>query len=317
MTKIAESLRMFLRDLIDYAGLFPPAALDMERAVRNYRSYLEGEFWWATGRFVVPAARLHELEQFIPTNQPSPWALSVLVGPKLESDVSALREFALHCSKLAFIDCVETKVASAEEVEKVHGLIGPTATTYYETPLTAELTDLLDTIKNVNGRAKIRTGGVTPEAFPSPESVASFLVECAKHRVPFKATAGLHHPVRCRRPLTYEPNAPTGEMHGFLNMFVAAACVWAGETTVTCTSDFSFRAGMARAPYPFRVVTTAWQLMRLLQCEEPFDLRDDGVHGAVELPLSLIEDTRRNFAISFGSCSFEEPIADLKALNLL
>jgi len=34
--------------------------------------------------------------------------------------------------------------------------------------------------------------------------------------VPFKATAGLHHPLRCIHPLTHEPNSPAAAMHGFL-----------------------------------------------------------------------------------------------------
>ena len=56
-------LRILLRGLIDYAGLFPPASLDMADAVRNYAAYREGEHAWALGRFVVPAARLEEFER--------------------------------------------------------------------------------------------------------------------------------------------------------------------------------------------------------------------------------------------------------------
>jgi hypothetical protein len=32
---------------------------------------------------------------------------------------------------------------------------------------------------------------------------------------------------------------------------------------------------------------------------------------------SLIEDARKDFIISFGSCSFEEPVEDLKELGIL
>ena len=33
------SLRILMEGLIDYAGLFPPASLDMPTAVRNYAAY--------------------------------------------------------------------------------------------------------------------------------------------------------------------------------------------------------------------------------------------------------------------------------------
>src|SRR6185503_6096765 len=68
--------------------------------------------------------------------------------------------------------------------------------------------------------AKVRTGGVTPEAFPAPGKLAEFISACHGAGVPFKATAGLHHPVRAEYPLTYEPGCPRGVMHGFLNVFL-------------------------------------------------------------------------------------------------
>src|SRR6185436_2132053 len=67
---IARSLRVLLADLIDYAGLFPPAALSMQDAVRNYARYAEGEHAWMLGKFVVPEARRAEV--------PAEFPLSVL-----------------------------------------------------------------------------------------------------------------------------------------------------------------------------------------------------------------------------------------------
>jgi hypothetical protein len=55
------TLRTLLAHAIDYAGLFPPAQLDMPGAVAEYESYLASSDAWALGRFVVPAARLREL----------------------------------------------------------------------------------------------------------------------------------------------------------------------------------------------------------------------------------------------------------------
>ncbi len=322
VTKPAESLRVLLTDLIDYAGLFPPAALDMKSAVANYSRYLQGEYSWMLGRFVLPASRLTEFEQALPRNE-QPWRLSVLLGPNLEDDVTALQEFAPRCSKLAAIDCVEMKVVAVDEIEKAHQLIATGATTYFEIrPF--DCTELLHKIHDIGGRAKIRTGGLTPDAIPPSDIVADFLMQCAKHDVPFKATAGLHHPIRCCKPLTYEPDAPTGMMHGFLNVFIAATASWANGKTIESKHNFSLHAAtqtrpeaILSAPFPSRVTADVKQIERWLRMPSPFDIRDDGIHQPLMLPTTIIEQARRNFAISFGSCSFEEPIADLKALNLL
>lgn len=308
MSTVPASLRALLSDLIDYAGLFPPAGLDMQTAVANYARYLRSEHAWMLGRFVLPAARLAEFEQAMPEKQPQPWRLSVLLGPKLEDDNVAVREFGPRCSKLAVIDCVETKVASIDQIEKLHRMIGSSITIYYETPLTPEFSKLLDAIKNANGRAKLRTGGVTVDAFPSSEAITNLLVECARRELPFKATAGLHHPIRCVKPLTYEPSAPTGTMHGFLNLFlVAISCYGESEP------DRELISGLLGAEDPdLRFDDQCASIAATIHADE--SLRE---HGRTEIPTHVLRVARQNFAISFGSCSFEEPIADLQALNLL
>jgi hypothetical protein len=282
-----------MSDSIDYAGLFPPAALDMHTAVANFAHYRRGAYAWMLGRFVLPASRLGEFEQAMPHGEASPWPLSVLMGSKLEEDVAALEAFASRCGQFAFIDSLETKVASVEDVERAHRPRDPAVVSYYETPLTPELPALLDAIKRVGGRAKVRTGGVTPAAFPSSDEVVRFLIGCAKRELPFKATAGLHHPVRGVKPLSSEANAPKANMYGFLNLFVAAMIAMDGlprEITAALEEDDPTVFG-------FEDLIMRW--------------------GECCLEIEGLIETRESFAISFGSCSFEEPIADLKALNLL
>jgi hypothetical protein len=291
--RIPDSLRVLMSDAIDYAGLFPPAALDMHTAVANYARYRRGGYAWMLGRFVLPASRLIEFEQAMPHGEASPWPLSVLMGPKSEEDVAALEAFAPRCGQFAFIDCVETKVASVEDIEGAYRWRDPAVVSYYETPLTPELPALLDAIKRVGGRAKVRTGGVTPAAFPSSDEVVRFLIGCAKRELPFKATAGLHHPVRGVKPLSSEANAPKANMYGFLNLFVAAMIAMDGlprEITAALEENDPTVFG-------FEDLIMRW--------------------GECCLEIEGLIDTRQSFAISFGSCSFEEPIADLKALNLL
>ena len=237
---LARSQEELFARLIDYAGMFPPASLSLEEAVRNYETYSRGDYAWMLGRFVVPLAHAHEV--------PNEFSLSVLGdGP---------------------YDVIETK-----EIVEPKG-----RTVYVEGAAISELAKR-------GLRGKIRTGGVTPDAFPSAQSIAQFIRECRNHQVAFKATAGLHHPLRCVKPLTYESNAPTGTMHGFVNVFMAAAIPDRAEEV-------------------------------LLDREFSFD--DDGVTWRdVHVTTEEIARMRRTFAISFGSCSFEEPIADLKELGWL
>src|SRR5262249_53375971 len=156
------------------------------------------------------------------------------------------------------------KASSAAEIESSMRRVPRRITAYVE----VGDVKLIPTIRSSGGRAKIRTGGVTPGAFPEAEFVAGFIEACAREKLPFKATAGLHHPLRCHRPLTYSADGPSGWMFGFLNVFTAAALAWKG--------------GGALAP---------------VLVEETFS-----DHG---LSAEDFASARREFAISFGSCSFE------------
>lgn len=236
-----QSLRVLLEGLIDYAGLFPPAALTMQDAVRNYARYRDGDYSWALGKFVVPKERVKEVPPEFP---------------------------------LTILGIDEVKADDLDEVKRG---------AYVET------TDLslIPELKRRGLRAKIRTGGLTEDAFPSAQSVAAFIRTCKEHGVPFKATAGLHHPLRCVKPLTYEPNAAVGTMHGFVNVFLAAAMADEAEA-ILGEQD-------ARV-FTFDDEGATWRKRRV-----------------------SIDELRamRQFATSFGSCSFEEPIDDLEGLGWL
>ena len=58
----SDAFRAFMEGLIDYAGLFPPARLDLDVAMKDYLRYQEERSSWMLGRFIIPAARLAELE---------------------------------------------------------------------------------------------------------------------------------------------------------------------------------------------------------------------------------------------------------------
>src|SRR5918997_4684898 len=107
-----SAIRTLLQGSIDYAGLFPPAELDMRTALQNYARYSGDSSSWALGRFIVPVSRLTELEIHLPRNlrRPidSPWRLAALLGTNLEADVLAIEAFnERHMNGGATIDSVE------------------------------------------------------------------------------------------------------------------------------------------------------------------------------------------------------------------
>jgi hypothetical protein len=212
-----EARRALLSGLIDYAGMFPPASLELAGAAGNYARYRASPEGWMLARFVVPESRADEMPKSFP--------LSVISADK--------------------------KRERAGDVE------------YLEIPLSGEL-------PVPPARAKIRTGGPTPEAYPSAETLAGFLCRAAKARVAFKATAGLHHPL------------PSPPMHGFVNVFLAASLAWHGA------KEPEVLAALADAEFAWKGLTA-----------------------------EQIRAARREFAISFGSCSFEEPVEDLRGLGWL
>lgn len=296
------SLRVFLAGLIDYAGLFPPASLEMRRCVSNYASYLNGPHRWALGSFVLPVARLDEFLNAQENVASDPWSLSGILSANIPNDLAAVDEFNRK-APAAIIDSVELRVRSADEINLVARLLPAGTDAFYEIA-SEQVGELLPAVRRVGGHAKLRTGGVEEEAFPALEHIADFISTCAELDVAFKATAGLHHPLRCVRPLTYEANAREGIMHGFLNVFTAAAIAWSSLYAHNAVPRDALAGCLAdgeRANWHFDEDALTWS----------------GGVEPVRIDLGDLRAIRSEFALSFGSCSFEEPIHDLRELNLL
>lgn len=285
------SLRALLSGLIDYAGLFPPAGLPLEDVVRNYGTYRRSSVRWALGRLVVPAQNLGELLPLVASNG-DPWLVTALVGEDVPGD--AARIAAVEESSDIVVQSAEVRAATVPQVRAAVSALSSVPEVYVELPLSDELPSLVKAVGDAGARAKIRTGGVVAGAIPSASSCARFIEACVANGVPFKATAGLHHPLHGRYPLTYEPDAPRAEMFGFLNVFLAAAFA---------------RAGMSGE-----------QLVRLLaeSAARELDFSDAGLTWRGQsLSLDDLQSTRSTLAMTFGSCSFREPIDDLTQLGLL
>ena len=302
----SESVRVkavdaLLSGLVDYAGLFPPASEGMREALENYASYRDGDDRSALGRFIVPISRLRELEDasrdLMPRGPGSePWRLSVLVPDDVRSAGEEMLEFnGRHgpgsTSGHALIDVAELKASDVDDIGRQRKELADFFTAYFEIPVKGNVSSLVKAIARARARAKIRTGGVTPESIPPAEEVIDFIIACQHELVPFKATAGLHHPVRGPYPLTYEPVSPVGTMYGFLNVFVASALLYTGEsrkTAIAALEETDLHA------FGFDDDAIVWRDKRITADQ--------------------LEATRQ-FAISFGSCSFREPIDELRPLT--
>jgi hypothetical protein len=296
----APALHALAAGLVDYAGLFPPAALPMADAAAAYATYRDAPETWMLGRFVVPAGRLAELAGAIERHgggEGEPWPVAALLGDDLAGDLAHVtRAGRLHGARLN-VDVVELRAATPaavlDAVRAVRAALDH-PTPYVEVPIADDPRALLQAVRGARARAKVRTGGVTRQAFPPASSLARFIVRCAELGVPFKATAGLHHPLRAEHRLTYEDQAPLGTMFGFLNVFAAAAFAMDGASPALVEALLEERdaAAMQFGPSGLR-----WR--------EHF------------LTLERLGEARATFAISFGSCSFREPVDDLHTMALL
>jgi hypothetical protein len=253
------------------------------------------------GRFVVPASRLDEFEGAAAARLPKvrdadPWPIALLGGDPVH-DAELIFAFNERHAKTAVgravIDTLEVKAATMDELELRVRSAPPGVAVYVEIPLAQDPTDLLSAIGNLGARAKMRTGGISPEAFPATRDVARFIRTAVDLGVPFKATAGLHHPLRGTYPLTYEPDAESGPMYGYLNVFLAALLATEGLQLD--------------------------EIGRLLEEDvlERIEFREDGIGWAGHFAATAdIERMRTRVAVSFGSCSFTEPAEDLAAMGL-
>ena len=216
------AIQSLLAGLFDYAGLYPPASLSLRSAANNYVEYSRGERAAALGKFIINADRLEELRS-IADDSVEQFKLSVIVSE--DKDLDAI---AQCISNGMPIEALEIKCAQAEAIERMAARVPKPLTVYFEVPLDSGGTGALEVISGLDMRAKIRMGGVVAQAFPSISAVVQMLAALAKLRLAFKATAGLHHPIRSFRPLTYEAQSAKGSMHGFLNLSCAAAVLYFG-----------------------------------------------------------------------------------------
>lgn len=306
----APAVQSALRALIDYAGLFPPAELGMVRAVERYEEARRGPYGWMLGRFIVPATRLTELLNALGDREP--FDLSVLLDAgsdsgvwletmrRLLDSIASLRDR----ESLVRIGALETRLpqlgSERDTFDAPIGQFGMLAGNagvrdlpiFVELPRgprwEAELPTSLFALARTKLGAKVRCGGASASDVPSAGELASFVHECTQQSIAWKATAGLHRPIR-------HGDAAAGfAMHGFLNLLCAAVFAKMGADIET--------------------------LRAMLEEEDPsaFALDAAGLRaGDLHASLDDISNARRRHFVAYGSCSFEEPTHELTAMGIV
>jgi len=304
----SASLRALLDQAIDYAGMFPPCALPLEPALRNQASYVRSSEAWMLNGFVLPVGQFNAATKFISQFDPSHPLRTAALGPKtanVEGFLDALKDASAAVrlysqSNLDLVSISHLEMFLPDDVESdslkaARTIVGELPIFWEAPPERAEQTIALIAGHNSGDDTatfgyKLRTGGVAADAFPTSAQIGRALVAAAaaKHQLPIKFTAGLHHPIR-----QFRDEVKT-KMHGFLNVLGAAVLAaehqWEADQVTTMLEDEDPRS------FSFTDDFFAWR-----------DWKIDTEHL----------QSRRKFVKSFGSCSFDEPRDDLRSLDLL
>jgi hypothetical protein len=304
----AASFGALLTHSIDYAGIFPPCSLALEPALQNQARYVRDPDAWMLNNFVLPVEKFDAAANSISLFDPKhPLRVSALGGKSRNADefigtlkiaAETIRSFSARHVDLVSISQLEMPLpqdADLESLARIGSILrGLELQPFWETPVgSAEKTIALLAEHNssADGRPfgyKLRTGGVTADAFPTSPQIARVLVAAAKARVPIKFTAGLHHPIRQFR------DEVITKMHGFLNVLGAAMLgaehEWNEQQTSKMLEDEN------AASFSFSDDSFTWRELKIAT---------DQIKA------------RRRLVTSFGSCSFDEPREDLRALRFL
>ena len=311
-----SSFQTFMSQVLDYAGMYPPANLPLEEAFKNFIAYQSDPNAWMLSRFVIPAKRLSELPPF---DEKISFTTLGRSGRDMDEflsnvnlDIADIRAFGDSC-KAATVDMYEVALPASSLTDKftANDIVTRAAdalnkngiTVFFEAPFAVaqdkpfgegwemradKLLRALRKVKDKHVGFKLRTGGVIADAFPSTEQIAWAIVQTREAGVPLKCTAGLHHPVR-----HFNTSVQT-KMHGFLNVFAAAVLAFAhglSQVEVQAILEDEIFGN-----FVFDETGFEWNGLRVASPE--------------------IQKARL-FATSFGSCSFDEPKEDLQAIKLL
>lgn len=293
------SLARLLHQVVDYAGLFPPARLDMHTAVDEYWAHRQGEESWIVNRFICPANRLAELENVLSRADTPDCVPIAVIGTGgrsieeletgLEQDAIAMTRFEEAVGRRCEIEGFEVRIPAEAELDRIMaGLEGFSGVdVFVELPWQIDMrAALVELAASEWLEAKVRTGGLEAHAFPSASELAQFIRDCLSLDVAFKMTAGMHHPIR-----HFNGSLDVWE-HGFLNVLCATAIAESHELAAAEIAEILEETDGSRFAFG----------------ETGFGWNDWG---------ASVEDIEsiRGLFVSFGSCSIVEPLEGLARLG--
>jgi hypothetical protein len=311
--------RTLFAGIIDYAGIFPPARLPMEKAFHRFLLHRSGPGGGLLARFVCPASRLTELAALIERSSIDGGPIRVAAlgaggddppafSAAIENDTEAMRSFGDRIGHAAVIDVFEVRLPREGDPSDAVDLsfhhldecTGETPAAFFETPLVGDGPDTatVATAIAAAGRRidearraglKIRCGGLEASAVPSVQRVAAAVAAARDAELPLKATQGLHHPFR-----HHDAELET-TVHGFINLVtasIAARCHGLDLDTIGAIVG-------EEDPAAFAITESAL------------------VWRELEIPIEAVRDGREEVFTGFGSCSFSEPRDDLATLGWL
>ena len=275
---------LMLEGFFDYAGLYPPASLELQAVVEHWGRYIKTEDNWMLARLIIPASKLVEFKELaidaMPSSDEEPWQLSVLLPPASDDGFNVAVEAVVTFNEEdlgAIANVVEFKASTTDEIESALNSLHDDLFPFIELPVNDDPRGLIASLSGCVAGAKVRTGGVTPELYPSSENLARFIFACGVARIPFKATAGLHHPNR-------NENTSVGiNEFGFLNVLGASIASMRRDATAADVKAFLN-----------------------MQAVELSDFTEEEIAAV-----------RSEVFCSIGSCSFLEPTEDLRSMGIL
>jgi hypothetical protein len=331
---VFASLRALLSEVIDYAGMFPPARLSLDESICNYARYRQERESWMLGRFICPVARLAELEPYLEKlfhKPPTPFGISALgrggndtnefvanlLGDQFAIDLFHAG-FATHAVVNSFevrlpgdfVSCPETPATDLTHIAKVttdrsDGNCVPVMT-YWEPTLGPDWRSRVSAaVHSLSadwiGRRYAKRRSTRPRGLKlrcgGVEPSAFPTAEQVAFTIAACRDAGvsLKFTAGLHHPLRRFEESVGTTMHGFVNVFGAGILAHAQRLS-------------------------EGQIREIVEEENPGSFvftKDDFRWKDSRATTEEIADARRQAVISFGSCSFDEPRGDLEALGWL
>lgn len=302
MRLVLDARTAAFASLIDYAGLFPPASESMDDAVASYRDARNGSTGWVAGRFLCKASSLTDLagvatRMFVAGE--APWQIGVIFDLPAGESASLAIDFHREMDPALVIASAEARLPeptshAVDSLITTMTTVNPDIVPFVEVDRSAGIAEQINLVaddlsgRRRTGGVKLRCGGLTADLFPEPGEVAEFIASATDRHIAFKATAGLHKPIR------HFDEELGVHHHGFVNLVVASALGEAGMERSTVESVISETDAEA---FVFGPATVSWR--------------------GHDVPGAAMRRMRHSGFVAYGSCDFDEPVEALASLGFL